>query len=175
MARVVVVGRVVVVVDVVVVVVDSVVGTVSAVSDPDEQPDASTSTAAMAAPQLRQHHRFRARSIRPPGSLPAHATLMDVADKITILLPVDAESPPDRPLAAGLETLRGAALGFVDNGLWQSMQAVIAAVSDRATAQGATLGAVMPFDHLARDFADQRAALVPFSDEVEVVVLGLGN
>ena len=100
---------------------------------------------------------------------------MVVADKITILLPVDAESPPDRPLAPGLETLRGASLGFVDNGLWQSMQAVITAVSDRATARGATIGAVMPFDHLARDFADQRTALEPFSDDVDVVVLGLGN
>ena len=100
---------------------------------------------------------------------------MEVADKITILLPVDAESPPDRPLAAGLETLRGASLGFVDNGLWQSMQAVIGAMSARASAAGATVGAVMPFDHLARDFAGQRAALVPFSDQVEVVVVGLGN
>lgn len=100
---------------------------------------------------------------------------MAVTDKITILLPVDADSPPDRPLAAGLESLRGAALGFVDNGLWHSMQSVIAAVSERARAAGAAIGAVMPFDHLARDFADQRAALVPFADEVAVAVVGLGN
>ena len=100
---------------------------------------------------------------------------MEVADKITILLPVDAESPPDRPLAAGLETLRGASVGFVDNGLWQSMRAVITAVSARVRAAGATVGAVMPFDHLARDFPDQRVALAPFSDQVEVAVIGLGN
>jgi hypothetical protein len=100
---------------------------------------------------------------------------MSVPDKITILRPVDAESPPDRPLAPGLETLRGVTLGFVDNGLWQSMQAVIAAVSERVRTEGASVGAVMPFDHLARDFADQRAALVPFSDEVAVAVVGLGN
>ena len=74
-----------------------------------------------------------------------------------------------------METLRGASLGFVDNGLWHSMQSVITAMSDRAMAEGATIGAVMPFDHLARDFARQRAALVPFADEVDVAVLGLGN
>jgi hypothetical protein len=98
-----------------------------------------------------------------------------VPEKIMILLPVDAEAPPERPLAAGLESWRGASLGFVDNGLWQSMTSVIDAVSVYATAEGAAIAGITPFDHLAADFPRQRAALDPFAGTVDAVVVGLGN
>ena len=96
-------------------------------------------------------------------------------EKITILLPVDAEAPPERPLAAGLGSLRGASIGFVDNGLWQSMVSVVDTLTEHARAEGATMAGVTPFDHLAADFPGQRRALVPFAQTVDVVVVGLGN
>jgi hypothetical protein len=93
----------------------------------------------------------------------------------TIILPVDAEPPSNRPLAPGIESLRATRVGFVDNGLWQSMAAVIDGFSARARAEGATIAGIVPFDHLAPDFAEQRAALVPFAQTVDEVVVGLGN
>jgi hypothetical protein len=98
-----------------------------------------------------------------------------VAEKRTIILPVDTAPPPDRPLAAGIESLRATRLGFVDNGLWQSMAAIIDGFSERALSNGATIAGIVPFDHLAPDFADQRGALVPFAQTVDEVVVGLGN
>jgi hypothetical protein len=98
-----------------------------------------------------------------------------VAEKRTIILPVDAAPPPDRPLAAGIESLAATRLGFVDNGLWQSMAAIIDGFSARAGAAGAAVVGIVPFDHLAPDFADQRAAIGPFAHTVDEVVLGLGN
>ncbi|MEO8692192.1 MAG: hypothetical protein ABI658_01670 [Acidimicrobiales bacterium] len=96
-------------------------------------------------------------------------------EKLTILLPVDAEAPPERPLAAGVASLRGASIGFVDNGLWRSMKAIIDALSTHAVAEGASLAGVTPFDHLCADFPGQRSALHPFAQTVDVVVVGLGN
>jgi hypothetical protein len=93
----------------------------------------------------------------------------------TIILPVDDAPPPDRPLACGIESLHSARVGFVDNGLWHSMTAVIDGFSARARAAGSTIAGIRPFDHLAPDFAAQRAALGPFAEAVDVVVLGLGN
>ena len=132
------------------------------------------STATIAA-RLRHDRRVVARSIRPPGPLPAHATLMTVLEKITILLPVDAEAPPERPLAAGLESFRGASIGFVDNGLWRSMAAVVDGLAVHAGAGGASIAGITPFDHLAADFPGQRNALHPFAQTVDAVVVGLGN
>ena len=100
---------------------------------------------------------------------------MSVEEKLTILLPVDAEAPPDRPLAAGLASFRGASIGFVDNGLWRSMLTVVDAFAAHAGAEGASIAGVTPFDHLAADFPGQRGALVPFAETVDVVVVGLGN
>jgi hypothetical protein len=100
---------------------------------------------------------------------------MSVVAKLTILLPVDAEAPRERPLAAGLASLRGASIGFVDNGLWRSMKTIIAALSDHAVTEGASLAGVTPFDHLSADFPGQRNALHPFAQTVDVVVVGLGN
>jgi hypothetical protein len=98
-----------------------------------------------------------------------------VAEKITIVLPVDSAPPPDRPLAPGVESLRATRLGFVDNGLWQSMAAIIDGFSARARDAGASITGSVPFDHLAPDFAEQRAALDPFAQSVDEVVVGLGN
>ena len=104
-----------------------------------------------------------------------HATLMAVPEKITILLPIDAEAPPERPLAAGIASLRGASIGFVDNGLWQSMTTIIDALSTHSVAKGASVAGITPFDHLAAEFPEQRNALHPFAQSVDVVVVGLGN
>jgi hypothetical protein len=100
---------------------------------------------------------------------------MPVMEKITILLPVDAEAPPERPLAAGVHSFRGASIGFVDNGLWRSMTTIVDALAAHAVAEGASTAGVMPFDHLAADFPGQRSALHPFAQTVDVVVVGLGN
>ena len=100
---------------------------------------------------------------------------MSVVEKITILLPVDAEAPPERPLAAGIASFRGASIGFVDNGLWRSMTTIVDALATHAVAQGASLAGITPFDHLAADFPGQRSALQPFAQTVDVVVVGLGN
>jgi hypothetical protein len=100
---------------------------------------------------------------------------MTVPEKITILLPVDAEAPPERPLAAGLESVRGASIGFVDNGLWRSMTTVVDGLSAHVGAGGAAIGGITPFDHLAADFPQQRAGLVPFAETVDAVIVGLGN
>jgi hypothetical protein len=94
---------------------------------------------------------------------------------MSILLPVDAEAPPERPLAAGVQSLRGASIGFVDNGLWRSMTTVVDTLVSHAAAEGASVSGVAPFDHLCADFAEQRSALVPFAQTVDVVVVGLGN
>src|SRR3982751_447988 len=104
-----------------------------------------------------------------------HATLMAVVEKITIILPVDADAPPERPLAAGLSTFHGASIGFVDNGLWRSMATVVDAVSSRAVAEGGCVAGIIPFDHLGAEFPEQRRALHPFAQTVDVVVVGLGN
>ncbi len=98
-----------------------------------------------------------------------------VPEKITILLPVDAEAPPERPLAAGVASLRGTSIGFVDNGLWRSMATVVDALTTHAGAEGATMAGVTPFDHLCANFPGQRSALHPFAQTVDVVVVGLGN
>jgi hypothetical protein len=132
-------------------------------------------TATVAAARVRHDRRVVATSIGPPAPPPAHATLTAVPEKITIVLPVDAEAPPERPLAAGLASWRGAALGFVDNGLWRSMTGVIDALTAYATGEGASIAGIRPFDHLAADFPRQRAALEPFADTVDAVVVGLGN
>jgi len=100
---------------------------------------------------------------------------MSVPEKITILLPIDAEAPPERPLAAGVPSLRGASIGFVDNGLWGSMTNIVEALSTHAVAEGASIAGVRPFSHLAADFPAQRSALHPFAQTVDVVVVGLGN
>ena len=144
----------------------------------DEQPRPKNDNA-VAAPTIatpRRHDlRVVARSIRPP-SVPAAARYPGaVLEKITILLPVDADAPPERPLAAGVASLRGASIGFVDNGLWQSMETVIDALLAYAGAEGATMAGVTPFDHLCADFPAQRRALLPFAQTVDVVVVGLGN
>ena len=100
---------------------------------------------------------------------------MSVPEKITILLPVDDEPPAERPLAAGLPSLRGASLGFVDNGLWRSMATIVDAVTAHVAAAGASLAGSTPFDHLCPEFPRQRAAIAPFADTVDAVVVGLGN
>ena len=98
-----------------------------------------------------------------------------MTEKITILLPVDVEAPPERPLAAGVESFRGASIGFVDNGLWRSMATVVDSLATHAGREGASIAGVKPFDHLSADFAGQRSALVPFAQTVDLVVVGLGN
>jgi hypothetical protein len=96
-------------------------------------------------------------------------------EKITIVLPVDAEAPPERPLAAGVVSLRGASIGFVDNGLWHSMTRVVDALATYARGEGASIRGVIPFDHLSADFPGQRSAVVPFAETVELAIVGLGN
>jgi hypothetical protein len=85
---------------------------------------------------------------------------------ITVVLPLDAATPPLLRLAARPATMAGRRLGVVDNGLWRSMDVVIAELAPAA---------VHRFDHLAPDFPAQQAALADFATDVDMVVSGLGN
>jgi hypothetical protein len=85
---------------------------------------------------------------------------------ITVVLPLDAASAPPLRLAARPATMAGRRLGVVDNGLWRSMDLVIAELAPAA---------VHRFDHLAPDFPAQQAALADFASDVDMVVSGLGN
>jgi hypothetical protein len=95
--------------------------------------------------------------------------------RISLVLPVDAESPRTTPLAPGVASFRGGRFGVVDNGLWQSMDALVAAFADAVGGLGATGVESTPFDHLAADFADQQAALHPMAPRLAGAVAGLGN
>jgi hypothetical protein len=98
-----------------------------------------------------------------------------MARMVTLVLPVDAEAPPARALAAGAGTLDGRRLGVVDNGLWRSMAVVVRGLEDQARRRGAEGVVTTAFDHLAPDFAEQQAALAPFAAGVAGAVAGLGN
>ncbi len=85
---------------------------------------------------------------------------------ITILLPVDASPPAPLRLAARPATMAGRRIGVVDNGLWRSMDVVVAELAPSA---------VHRFDHLSPDFPAQQARLADFATDVDLVVSGLGN
>lgn len=105
------------------------------------------------------------------------ATVGAVGERITLVLPVD--DGPSRVLvpAAGLGVagLAGATVGVVDNGLWASMRVLVDELGARVAGAGGAGLSSTPFDHLARDFAAQQAALVPFAASVRAAVAGLGN
>jgi len=94
---------------------------------------------------------------------------------ITIVLPVEASGPVQGMLAPGVASFAGAPLGVVDNGLWHAMRHFTTYWRDRVVVDGATGVEVVPFDHLAADFAEQQRALGPFGRRVKGVVTGLGN
>jgi hypothetical protein len=98
-----------------------------------------------------------------------------MADQITLLLPVDAEGPTKRALAARPSSLDALRVGVVDNGLWQSMAGLVAGIACETGRLGAVGVQSTPFDHLAADFTAQQAALAPFAGNVHVAVAGLGN
>jgi hypothetical protein len=93
--------------------------------------------------------------------------------RVVVVLPEDAGAPPRHPLAAGA-VLAGARVGVVDNGLWRSMPVIVDVLDGLVRAEGATGLRTTPFDHLAADFDDQRAALAPFAGTVAGAVAGLG-
>jgi hypothetical protein len=92
--------------------------------------------------------------------------------RIVVVLPEDAGAPATRPLAPGA-SLAGP-LGVIDNGLWRSMPVIVGVLGDRLRAEGGPPLRTTPFDHLAADFDDQRAALGPFAGKVVAAVAGLG-
>ena len=73
---------------------------------------------------------------------------------------------PALRLAARPATMAGRRIGVVDNGLWRSMDLIVAELAPAA---------VHVFDHLAPDFPAQQAALADFATDVDMVVSGLGN
>jgi hypothetical protein len=93
--------------------------------------------------------------------------------RVVVVLPEDAGSPATRPLAPGMAFV-DAEIGAIDNGLWRSMPVIVDAVRELVRAEGATGVRTTPFDHLASDFDDQRAALAPFAGRVAGAVAGLG-
>jgi hypothetical protein len=97
-----------------------------------------------------------------------------VTERVTVLLPVDDAEAAARSLAPGLGPLDGRVFGVVDNGLWASMRPVREALARWAGAEGGAVE-VVPFDHLAPDFAEQQRALWPFAGRVAAAVTGLGN
>ncbi|HEV8296474.1 MAG TPA: hypothetical protein VGQ20_04230 [Acidimicrobiales bacterium] len=98
-----------------------------------------------------------------------------MARPITVVLPVDADAPATRPLAAGLGTFAGACVGVVDNRLWRSMATLVASLGEEVGALGAAGIESTPFDHLADDFTEQQAALGPLAGRVRGAIAGLGN
>jgi hypothetical protein len=90
-----------------------------------------------------------------------------------VVLPEDAGAPAARARAGGADLAAGP-LGAVDNGLWRSTPVVLATIADLLAAEGGGALRTTPFDHLAADFDDQRAALAPFAGEVVGAVAGLG-
>jgi hypothetical protein len=98
-----------------------------------------------------------------------------MADQITLVLPVDAEGPAARVLAARPAVLHSLRVGIVDNGLWQSMAGIVRGIERQTSERGATGLRTTPFDHLASDFTAQQAELSPFAGTVQVAVAGLGN
>jgi hypothetical protein len=98
-----------------------------------------------------------------------------MADQITLVLPVDAEGPAARVLAARPAVLHSLRVGIVDNGLWQSMAGIVRGIERQTSERGATGLRTTPFDHLASDFTAQQAELSPFAGTVQVAVAGLGK
>ena len=93
--------------------------------------------------------------------------------RVVVVLPEDDGAPSAWPLAPGA-TLAGAGIGVVDNGLWRSMPVIVGVLDGLLRHDGVTELRTTPFDHLAADFDDQRAALAPFAGEVVGAVAGLG-
>ena len=98
-----------------------------------------------------------------------------MAERVTVVLPVEADAPVSAGRAAALADLAGARIGVVDNGLWRAMPTIVDTLATALAERGAGPIEVLPFDHLAPDFADQLAALGPFGRRVDGVVSGLGN
>lgn len=98
-----------------------------------------------------------------------------MAHQITLVLPVDAEGPAPRVLAARDAVLHSWHVGVVDNGLWQSMAGIVRGIARETSERGAIGLRATPFDHLAPDFTAQQAELAPFAGTVQVAVAGLGN
>ncbi len=94
---------------------------------------------------------------------------------VTVVLPVEANGPLQGVLAPGVASFVGARMGVVDNGLWRAMREFTTYWRDCVAVDGATGVEVVPFDHLAADFADQQRSLGPFGRRVKGVVTGLGN
>jgi hypothetical protein len=95
--------------------------------------------------------------------------------RITVVLPVDADAPSSRPLAAGVDTFHGACVGVVDNGLWRSMATLVSSLAAELGGLGAAGIESTPFDHLADEFTEQQAALGPLAGRVRGAIAGLGN
>jgi hypothetical protein len=98
-----------------------------------------------------------------------------MARRITVLLPVDADAPAARALAPGVAAFAGGCFGVVDNGLWQSMTAVVESFRAAVVNLGAAGIQATPFDHLAPDFTEQQAALHPLAARLTGAIAGLGN
>lgn len=94
---------------------------------------------------------------------------------LTIVLPVEANATGTATLAPGVGSFSQQRFGVVDNGLWRAMSVFTDLWDARVTARGGREIEVVPFDHLATDFADQQRALGPFGQRVRGVVTGLGN
>ena len=94
---------------------------------------------------------------------------------VRLVLPFDAQAKARAALAPGVASMAGAAFGIVDNGLWASMGVFGELWREYVVSERGTGVEVVPFDHLAVDFADQQRALGPFGRRVRGVVTGLGN
>jgi hypothetical protein len=98
-----------------------------------------------------------------------------MAAMVTLVLPIDAEAPTPRALAPGAASFEGRRVGVVDNGLWRSMAVLVGRLEHEVRGRGAAGVVTTPFDHLDPGFAQQQAALVPFSAGLAGAVAGLGN
>jgi hypothetical protein len=91
---------------------------------------------------------------------------------MTVVLPVDDEAQLARALAPGLGSVRGRAIGVVDNELWQSTPQLLALIEREIDAPFAVR---QPFDHLSPDFDEHQRALGTVAKRVAGAITALGN
>lgn len=97
--------------------------------------------------------------------------------EIAILLPDGAVPVTDHPLAIRPRSLRGLRVGFLDNGLWQSMQVLTDELSKVLTLEHGveSVDVLRSGPAHGGDPAEHREHLRSWSQDVDAVISGLGH
>lgn len=99
-----------------------------------------------------------------------------MTERMTLVLPYEADTTAKIEPAQGLGSLAGAVIGVIDNNLWPSMRTITDELGSLlAQRHGVERVERLVLDHMSDAFADQLAAIGPFGRRVDGVVSGLGN